>query len=216
MARPPGADSGETYDRILEATHHELRNTQPRNAISLRRVAERAGVGLGTLQYYFSNKDTLLEACLDGYYERLGALAAELFSHADEHATQPTVELVRHAMREHYRFVCREKALVELRLLTNAARGELHPSRQPHYMAQIIGHAAKLLSPRLGLSELDIRVSIQALSYSTVRMALLSPGELESLTGATGADAEAQIEASMVEAACRLLCPDRTTPEAEP
>src|SRR5690606_2144803 len=127
---------------------------QPRNAISMRAVAERAGVSLGTLQYYFVSKDALLEACLEGYYERLGVLVAEVFAYTSAHADKPIRELVRHAMLEHYRFVCRERALVELRLITNALRGELHPQRQAQYMVQVFGNAAKVISPRVGLSEI--------------------------------------------------------------
>ncbi len=207
MARPPDADSSETIARILEAAQYELREARPRNAVSMRAVADRARVSLGTLQYYFSNKEALLEACLDGYYERLGGLVAEAFAYTAAHASDPIRELVRHAALQHYRFLCRERALVELRLITNCLRGELHPQRQVQYMVQVFGNAAKVLSPRVGLSEIDVRVSIQALAYTAVRMAVLSPSERENLTGATGEVADALIEEYVVEAACRLLCP---------
>ena len=139
--------------------------------------------------------------------ERLGVLVAEVFAYTAAHANKPIRELVRHAILEHYRFVCRERAFVERRLITNALRGELHPQRPAQYMVQVIGSAPKVISPRVGLSEVDVRVSIQALSFTAVRMAVLSPGERESLTGATGEAAEALIEEHVVEAACRLPCP---------
>ena len=34
-------------------------------------MAAGAGVSVGTVQYYFSSKEALLEGCLDGYHDRL-------------------------------------------------------------------------------------------------------------------------------------------------
>jgi len=205
MARPPDADSAETYERILAAARDEVRATVPRNGISMRRVVERAEVSLRTLQYYFDNKAGLLEACLDGYYERLGALGAELLARVGDHGDVDT--LIADAVRAFYRFVQTEQALIELRLLTNALRGELHPQRQDQFMGQIIGAAAKALSPQVALDETELRLSIQSLVSLLIRMALLSEGERESLTGVTGPDAEAAVQAHVVAAALRLLHP---------
>lgn len=210
MARPPDADSAETYERILAAARDEVRSTVPRNGISMRRVAERADVSLGTLQYYFDNKAGLLEACLDGYYERLGALGSELLAHAASGPDGGVTGLIEHAVRSFYRFVQAEEALIELRLITNALRGELHPQRQDRFMGQVIGAAAKALAPQVALDEAELRLSIQSLVSMLIRMALLSEGERESLTGQTGEDAQAAVEAHVVAAAVRLLHPGRS------
>lgn len=207
MARPPDADSAETYERILTAARDEVRSTVPRNGISMRKVAERAEVSLGTLQYYFDNKAGLLEACLDGYYERLGALGTELLGQVGDH--EHVTGVIEHAARTFYRFVQEEQALIELRLVTNALRGELHPQRQDHFMGQVIGAAAKALAPRVALDETELRLSIQSLVSMFIRMALLSDGERENLTGRTGDEAEAAVEAHVVAAALRLLHPAR-------
>ena len=207
MARPPDADSAETYERILAAARDEVRATVPRNGISMRRVAERAEVSLGTLQYYFDNKAGLLEACLDGYYERLGALGRELMVHAANDPERDARDIIMHAVRSFFRFIQEEQALIELRLVTNALRGELHPQRQEHFMGQVIGAGAKTLAPKVALGETELRLSIQSLVSMLIRMALLSEGERESLTDQTGPDAEAAIEAHVVAAALRLLHP---------
>ena len=207
MARPPDADSAETYERILAAAVEQVRSTVPRNKISMRRVAEQAEVSLGTLQYYFVNKDSLLEACLDGYYERLGATGAELLAHAKANQDAPVETVVTHTVRAFYGFIREEQALTELRILTNALRGELHPRRQDRFLRQIIGAAAKTLAPRVGLTEVELRLSIQTVVNTAVRMALLSDGERESLTGTSGAEALAVVEAHVIDAALRLVCP---------
>ncbi len=207
MARPTDADSAETHERILAAARDEVRSTIPRNGISMRKVAERAGVSLGTLQYYFETKAGLLEACLDAYHRRLQVLGGELIAHAARQPPDQIREFIEHAMRQSFRFVRAEKALIELRLLTNALQGELHPRRQHLFMKQVMSTGAKALAPKVGLDEIELRLTVQSLISMLLRMALLSPGERESLTGQKGADAEAIVEAHVVDAALRLLRP---------
>ena len=64
MARRAHGDSAETFDAIVGAAKQVLAE-QGANELSLRRVAQVAGLSLGTVQYYFSSKDKLVETCLD-------------------------------------------------------------------------------------------------------------------------------------------------------
>lgn len=76
--RAPRADARRNRDRVLEAAA-EVVAEQGAQA-SLRDVARRAEVGLGTLYRHFPNRDALLEALLHhrftGLAERADALAA--------------------------------------------------------------------------------------------------------------------------------------------
>ncbi len=207
MVRPRDADSAESYDGIVAAALAELRETRPRNAISMRRVAERAGVSLGAVQYYFENKETLLEACLDDYYGRLVATANRLVQDLAGGDLAPGEATIAHVMRTLYRFVREEEALIELRLITNALRGELHPRRQPEYMSTLIAQAARTLLPHVTVSELDVRLAVQMMAYSAIRMALMSESERQAVAGLEGAEADAVIEDFVVRAACRMVCP---------
>lgn len=204
VSRPADANSAETYDRILAAALAELMETTPRTGISVRRVAERAGVSLGTLQYYFENKQKLLEACLDGYYARLGALAGQLVDHFLQENTAAGAETIAFATRRLYRFVRDERPLIELRLITNAMRGELAPERQREFMGQLIERAARVLEPHVAIDQLDARLSIQMLVAGIIRMALLSPSERLVLTGS---ETEEVVEDFVVRAALRLIRP---------
>ena len=80
--RPRQARSKATVDAILEATAHVL-VTDGYDRASTNRVAERAGVSVGSVYQYFPNKEALVGELVDRYsrqitemvVEQLGALA---------------------------------------------------------------------------------------------------------------------------------------------
>ncbi len=206
MARPKDADSAETMAKVLDAALAIVRDQGEPKPPPLRQVAKRAGVSIGTIRYYFDTKDELLEACLDGYYERLAALGTRLVGAARE-ATEPR-EFIEESTRELYRFIYSERNLAKLRVATNSARGELHPRRQRDFMGAFIQEASKALARFVEVDDLDTRLSIQAVSTTTVRFALLSDSERAWLTGIEDTDAAKQaVEDFVVRAARRLVRP---------
>lgn len=70
------ADARKNYDLLLEVAR-ELVAEQGAEA-SLRDVARKAGVGIGTLYRHFATREVLLEALLRDSFDRLTARAAEL------------------------------------------------------------------------------------------------------------------------------------------
>lgn len=205
MARAKDADSEQTFRTIVDTTLEMLQEAGTETP-SLREVAQRAKLSLGTIHYYFDNKEELLEACLDGYYARLVKLGQELATQTSEQGLVGR-EMVEHVARSLYRFVCQERALVAVRIRTNARRGELHPRRQPDFMGAIIEQAATILGPHIEVDALDARLSVQALSTTMVRFALLSDEELTWVTGLQGAAAREVLEDYIVRAARRLVRP---------
>ncbi len=206
MARPKDADSAETMAKILEAALAILREQGEPKPPALRSVARRADVSLGTIRYYFDTKDELLEACLDGYYERLAALGMELVG-ASVDATDGR-KLIEETTRTLFRFIYEERSLVQLRVATNSVRGELHPRRQRDFMGAFIQEAGKAMARFVEVDELDARLSIQAVSTMVVRFALLSDSEREWLTGVDDPDAARQeVEDFVVRASRRLVRP---------
>lgn len=67
---PRQARSAVTLDAIFEATLQVLLSAGPAR-LNTTRVAERAGVSVGTLYQYFPNKQALLHAVLERYLARL-------------------------------------------------------------------------------------------------------------------------------------------------
>ncbi|MFJ9825175.1 TetR/AcrR family transcriptional regulator [Streptomyces sp. NPDC101160] len=76
--RAPRTDAQRNRDRILEVAAEAV--AEQGTLASLREIARRAGIGLGTLYRHFPNRDALLEALLHRRFthlaERADALAA--------------------------------------------------------------------------------------------------------------------------------------------
>ncbi|MEM9187733.1 MAG: TetR family transcriptional regulator [Myxococcota bacterium] len=204
MARPKDADSAATFDSIIVAALEVLAEADSPSKLSVRKVAARAEVSLGTIQYYFPTKDSLLEACLDGYYERLALLGQKIVAGATSPAADKAA-YIEASVRELYRFVRRERVAVGLRMATNTTKGQLHPQRQAEFMGSAIQAAATALTPFVDIEELDVRLSIQAMASILVRMALMSDTEIQHLTDLDGEEARNAIEDYVVRAAKRLV-----------
>jgi AcrR family transcriptional regulator len=205
VARPVDADSAQTWNRIIAATLELLDGGADVARLSTRKVAERAGLSPGTLQYYFATKDDLFEACLEQHYERLSALAAEMI--AATTAAETSDDVVEGAARRMYRFVRAERAFISIRVLTNATRRELHPARQPEFLGTFLRQVAQVLSAHVGIAELDVRLSLLSLSGIYQRLALLTEDELFVLTAHRDEAGRKLVEDFAVRAAVRLLRP---------
>lgn len=70
------ADAQKNYAHLLNVARDVL--TEGGSDASLRDIARRAGVGLGTLYRHFPNREALLEALLRQSFDGLAARAAEL------------------------------------------------------------------------------------------------------------------------------------------
>ena len=57
------------YDRILDALQELLEN-QKMQTISVSEIAQTAGIGKGSIYYYFPSKDAILEALVERNYEK--------------------------------------------------------------------------------------------------------------------------------------------------
>lgn len=69
-------DAQRNYDRLIEVAREVV--TEQGADASLRDVARRAGVGLGTLYRHFPTRDALLEALLRASFDKLTARASAL------------------------------------------------------------------------------------------------------------------------------------------
>ena len=74
--RPMRADARRNYDALVAAARDAF--TEEGTAASLENVAERAGVGIGTLYRHFPKRQALLEAVYAGEVEAMARSAEEL------------------------------------------------------------------------------------------------------------------------------------------
>lgn len=199
--RPRDADSEQTHGRIMEAARALLHERGP-DAVSLRGVARRAKMSVGTVSYYFSSREELVETCLDDHYQRLIAIASR---HLDDLAAGKALEqVIRDAARELYFFAFADRALIRLQLVTNAERGGLRPER----LQGIHGKLLRTISVRAGplLAAPRPWLTIQTLVYAVARFATASSDERRLFTSA-GSDDEANeiIADHIAELAVRML-----------
>jgi AcrR family transcriptional regulator len=93
---PVQARAAVTVDAIFEATIQVLL-TQGAERLTTTRVAERAGVSVGTLYQYYPNKQSLLFAILENHLDKVSS-AVEI---ACERARgKPLAEMVRHVVQK--------------------------------------------------------------------------------------------------------------------
>jgi AcrR family transcriptional regulator len=105
-------------DRALLAAGRELFPARGCAGLSVREVADAAGVNLGMFHYYFKSREAFLRAVMQQSYE-------EMFQVLTLEAARPaeTVEMLRHALAAIARFV-RDNRRFLARLLSDALTGE--------------------------------------------------------------------------------------------
>ena len=175
--------------------------------MSVRQVAARADVGLGTIQYYFPTKELLLEACLDDYYVAIDLLIREIVGAAAGAAADPRA-FIETAARRLYRFVLAERPHLLLRAVTNAQRGGLQPERQGEYFDQL----SELLAPMLGIDAVETRLTFQTMSFVMMQYAVLGESDVVRIAGRGGEAGRRVLENHVVRVAVRLVFPDPSLP----
>lgn len=92
--KPSQQRSRETVDVVFEAAMRELQRGDP-TAVNVNRVAETAGVSIGSIYQYFPSKETLLSSLIAHYMRRrFDAIMAMIRAiHDEERATQALVPL---------------------------------------------------------------------------------------------------------------------------
>ncbi|MEZ4369167.1 MAG: TetR/AcrR family transcriptional regulator [Polyangiaceae bacterium] len=200
--RPKNADPAATQEAILSAAMSIVGESGP-TALSLRGVARKAGLSTGTVSYYFSSLDALCEACLDGHYDRMRALAQKhMLRLADATPAQVTAD----AARELYRFGIAERPILLLQLSRLAEHGGHTDQRRDNHHRNMMRNVATSVGT-------DTWLKIQSLVFAAARYVCLSEEDLLLFTGATTlAEAHDRIEQHLVDIA--LLTVGQTVPKS--
>ncbi len=217
MARPRDASSAATWQRIVTAAREELASdgeAAGANDLSLRQVARRSGVSLGTIHYYFETREALLEACLDTYYDALRDLAAELATALSVTTRETAREIIPKLLRRMFRFAYAERAQLKLRALTNSRRGHLHPHRDMHERGPYLEAFSQSIARLVDIDANGVRMVFQTMSFVVMQYVLLTDAEVEHIVGAGGDVGRQAIEDHVVSVGARLVF--ATPPEASP
>ena len=120
LQRPMRADARRNYEKLVAAARDVF--TELGGSAPLEDVAERAGVGIGTLYRHFPTRQALLEAVYAG---EVGALARS----AEELATLPPWDALAQWLHRYAGFAATKRALMEALLEAAPDSDVLHTCR---------------------------------------------------------------------------------------
>lgn len=203
VSRPKNADSAATYDRIVRAARTQIRD-EGIDAFSLRGVAVRADSSLGSVTYYFGNRQGLIEACLEDGYRWLESRArARLKAVLSGSTLRSQVEIM---AREVFRRARDDRELLRARILDTMQRGELGERLEKELLPML-----DLVSTALGRGEVArrLRFSVHTFELMIGRYAVHTDEELcriadhDTIEGAVAAteDHIAQLAMTLFESA---------------
>ncbi|MCA9665459.1 MAG: TetR/AcrR family transcriptional regulator [Myxococcales bacterium] len=149
--------------------------------LTMRRVAERSGLALGTVTHHFISRDELVEECLERFYLQLEQLRRE-FEAEIEGESDPRA-LTEKAVRTLFRWAIKNRRLNRLRVITTATRGGLVPARFESSMVPFVELAARYFERHSRRSAVELKL----LCYSTASLvgrslAMDAPAQMQALT----------------------------------
>jgi AcrR family transcriptional regulator len=152
------ADDLNPKDRILQATLALIGEEPDPDAITVRQIAERAGVGTGLINYHFGSKEALLSEAIAVLMRQEAGL--DLPALADE---GDPVERVRAILRQTTRVAMRYPALAPIVARLALLGGDYGAERTllPHLRAHFGG---ALSEPEIRLTAIQIVAPLQAMA----------------------------------------------------
>lgn len=160
----------------------------------MRQIATMADVSLGTVHYYFSDKNALLEAVFDSLFADVYRLRDELvlaLSNTGSHA-----DLLENAVRVSYRTALRMRAASRLMQIMALDHG-LIPQRRRAEEDIVLAALSTLAERTLVTTPVQARLLTKSLLFCVGRYATLSIDELRRVTGLPSSVEEAAVQAAV-------------------
>lgn len=202
MARPKDADTQETRNRILQAACELVADSN--ESLSIRAVARKADVSVGTLQYHFVDKRALMNACVDTVYEKFGELLPTLIEALS--AAANSNELITRAVEFGFKYCRENSAFIRVLEVSIVENGGLDLARQRTIQGPFIDHVSRLLSEGSNLPEQEIRLRINSISMLIGRYSVFDESALAQIfTPAEGETVLDTVQAHLISSALCLL-----------
>ncbi|MAQ18483.1 MAG: hypothetical protein CMN30_27250 [Sandaracinus sp.] len=193
----------DTHDKILEAAQ-QLVEEQGRHSLSFRKVAERAGVSVGSVQYYFSAMEQLVDALTDPWHEGLDRILRETMVALP--AAEDRQELLVEMCLRIHRLAVEHRELLLTRHLDTLQRGELLARRrQPAFRA--LEQGAKMAAALVGGDPERWRLTMMGIEHLLVGFAL---SDRAAETGSDAAAVEAFLRDAILGMGRRALALDES------
>ena len=189
-----GSSSKQTSERILEIALSVLASGGL-DAVTVRRVADGAGVSVSVVHHHFGSKQGLLDACKTDFYTRAFELIVSVIQEAEGKPPRETLDLL---MRDLFSFSRNNLGVLRLLARDILADGRLIKPFRGYDRRPFFKIADNLIGPSLGLTTELARVRLQAVSVLLVRFAVSTDDDLEALLGYSGDAAIAAAEDHVV------------------
>jgi AcrR family transcriptional regulator len=192
-----------TKSRILDCACELLVAGDER--FSLRAVARRAGVSIGTLQYHYPDKKGLMDACVDlAVYDHFNELAKTFkpkFS-----AAGGKDEFIAESVRFGFRYACDNLDFIRILENSYTEMGGLDLGRTNATLKPFLANASMLLGAGLNLSPQEVQLRANTVLLLIGRYSIMSESAMENLfASAEGTSAKATIEDHLVAVAISLF-----------
>jgi AcrR family transcriptional regulator len=158
----------EAKDKIMSAVREFLSEGCPVEDITVRKIAGRAGVGIGTVSYHFRSKDKLIYEVVA---EQMAELAGNL-SPRDEVGTP--FERLKHFFYQTAKLAFQYSEIFRIQLSYEIVHGDM----------SICYYITPLLKEHFGGAKSDLEIKLIALQMiATMQMALLKMEEFQRYAG---------------------------------
>lgn len=200
MARPISANPEATKARILDSAARLFSQAGP-EAVSVRKVAQQAGVTLATVHHYFGPKASLYRACVQEMYRRIAALKDELLTAA----TAEPEQRIERSIRASFRFAWSHRDALRLLMRTVIDTGHQPDMRLENVHLPFLEQSSLMLAERFG-GERSARLAIQSILHLCVRYALTDSEELRQVTMASTESQALDVVENHLVALAQALC----------
>jgi AcrR family transcriptional regulator len=164
-----------TRRRILDAAS-TLFSERGASAVSVRDIAQQAGITLATVHHYFGTKEQLYDACIQAMYVELESLR-ESIEPAFLRGGEPR-DLLEAAVRASFRFAIAHRGANRLLMRTVVDSGELEATRREKVHLPFLERGGIVLAHIFQRDANEMRLLLQSVMHLIVRYALTSPKEL--------------------------------------
>lgn len=192
MSRPARGSSEETFDRIVTAAK-ELVKERGASHLSLRGLASKTGLSLGTIQYYFPSREALIDHCVavdDRRVDDYFAAARQAIADGT-----PIADVAANIVRLAFGAGERHRETLRLRILAVLEGPEPTTDAQSRIMLVQLRRSAALLAEASGMDILEARLLVQSISMLVGRYSVFTPEELSRISGAETSQAATDLTA---------------------
>jgi AcrR family transcriptional regulator len=179
--RTAKGSAADTKRRILEAARLAI-DARGHTRVTMREVAQKAGVSVSVVAHHFIDKDGLVGACIDIAYEELRSMATEMLTLLA--SGQPPEQVLEHAARTGFRFTRAHRPALRALQARVIDRGGIDPRRRGELHIPFIEALAAWLGTRVDRPAAEMRLRVQSMVFLVVRYGVARDADLLRLTGA--------------------------------